>query len=934
MVERRLGIQLIVGLLGVAAAGCGDDSGSSKSVSAGVGGAVTGIGGMATGVGGTATGVGGAVTGLGGAVMGVGGTVTGVGGAVTGLGGAVMGVGGAATGVGGAATGLGGAVTGMGGTATGLGGAVTGLGGAVAGLGGAVTGVGGDQDSGGAQGVAGDQGVGGDGTGGDDTGGTGGTITGGSDPWISFDAQSIVARSNIILESPNSNASDFMPLGNGSLGAAAWAANGLSVQLNRIDTMPDRKSIGHVTVPGLQAITSAGDFSGVLDLYNGVLIESGGGMTARIYVRADADQLVVDVTGADPSSNQTASVSLWAGRNPQSAASGAVATLSESWTDGGSWSSNQRFGTLAALTAGGRNVSASANGSTVTVTFQPNDDGSFRVICGSPEFDGSTDASSAASQILANDATAADLESAHNAWWNDFWGRVGLMKMTGDADAEYFENLRAMFLFAHASESRGVRPGSQAGVADLFNFNQDTADWYPAAYWFWNLRMQVAAAATSGAFELNEPLFHLYSSNLSNIQEWTRQRMGGRSGICVPETMRFNGNGWWYDGNHSCDEASAPSYNALTLSTGAEISLWIWQTYLMTEDLDFLSRNFPFMLEAARFLHEYSRIGNDGKLLMQPSNAHENQWSVTNPMGDIAAMLAFYPALVEAAQLVGSNDSLIGDIQSDIPLIPDLPRTNTGRNQVTTPASDSTNIFADSAEPTAQTHNVENDDLEPLWPYDLVSDATPTEFDVAQRTYSSRRNQDHPDWSNDAISAARLGLADEVPARLSAVIERYQVYPAGFAAFDPNSLTQPYIEAMGVLATAINEAVATAFDGTVRLAPALPNNWSVSGSVYVRGRSKVHVHFQNGQLVFGVLEAGSNGTVDIRNPWPAEAVVVDDSGQEVVAPTSGNTLTVNVVAGHAYLIKRSSDPIPSLVEVTGTPATTVKTHGSRVLGVR
>ena len=51
-------------------------------------------------------------------------------------------------------------------------------------------------------------------------------------------------------------------------------------------------------------------------------------------------------------------------------------------------------------------------------------------------------------------------------------------------------------------------------------------------------------------------------------------------------------------------------------------------------------------------------------------------------------------------------------------------------------------------------------------------------------------------------------------------------------------------------------SVATGFDGIIRLAPALPSTWSVSGTVFVQGQSKVHVQFQNGALAFGVLEAG------------------------------------------------------------------------------
>src|SRR5581483_6015737 len=137
-------------------------------------------------------------------------------------------------------------------------------------------------------------------------------------------------------------------LGNGTLGAAVWAANGLTAQLNRADTLPARKSPGWVQIPGLSQITSASDFHGVLDPYDGVLTETGGGMTATIYTRADKDEFVVDVTGADPSSTQTATVNLWSGRTPAAAASGKIATLSETWVDSNATTGSGRtFGSLA-----------------------------------------------------------------------------------------------------------------------------------------------------------------------------------------------------------------------------------------------------------------------------------------------------------------------------------------------------------------------------------------------------------------------------------------------------------------------------------------------------------------------------------------------------------------------------------------------------------
>ena len=50
--------------------------------------------------------------------------------------------------------------------------------------------------------------------------GAGGAAGAASDPWIKFDPETVVARSNVVLAAPNTAATQFMPVGNGSLGAA------------------------------------------------------------------------------------------------------------------------------------------------------------------------------------------------------------------------------------------------------------------------------------------------------------------------------------------------------------------------------------------------------------------------------------------------------------------------------------------------------------------------------------------------------------------------------------------------------------------------------------------------------------------------------------------------------------------------------------------
>ena len=84
------------------------------------------------------------------------------------------------------------------------------------------------------------------------------------------DVPGVVGRSDVVLGQPNPDPLQAMPLGNGGLGAAVWSANALTAQLNRADTLPDRLSPGQLTIPGLAALTGAGDYRGRLDLYDGL----------------------------------------------------------------------------------------------------------------------------------------------------------------------------------------------------------------------------------------------------------------------------------------------------------------------------------------------------------------------------------------------------------------------------------------------------------------------------------------------------------------------------------------------------------------------------------------------------------------------------------------------------------------------------------------
>ena len=759
-----------------------------------------------------------------------------------------------------------------------------------------------------------------------------------------MDTAGVVRRSNLVLGRANTSASEFVPLGNGTLGAAAWAANGFTAQLNRTDTFPDRRSPGWVVIPGLSRLTGATDFSGYLDLYDGTLHQSGGGMTLTAYVRADTAQLVVDVTGADPAGTQTAQVQLWSSRSPTATASGSVATLSQTWTDStATGASGQTFGTMAGISAGGRNVTASTPDSrTAQVSFQPNSDGSFRVIAASPAWTGG-DPIATAKTVLGSDLTrsATDLAASHLSWWHGYWSSVGLIKISSaDGSGEYFENMRTLYLFDIAATNRGTLPGTQAGVADLFSFNQDSQPWYPAGYWFWNLRMFVQANLSAGAFAQNTPVFNLYRGNVANIAAWTSAHYPGHEGLCVPETMRFNGNGYYAGSsaasNASCDSVITATYNSQTVTTGAEVGLWIWQTYLATDDQSFLSAHYPLLSGAAKFLLSHATTGADG-YLHTSSNAHETQWAVTDPITDVAAMQALFPVVVAAAQTLGTDADLVTRLKAAIGKIRPLPRTDIAtKSQVLGPDADAagTDMLAPSAQPAATQHNNENLGLEPVWPFNLIGDSG-SQSDLAKRTFTNRPYVTRSDWSFDALHAARLGRGDDMKAAMIANIGKYQVFANGLASWNAQP-TSPYLEELGVNAAAMNEGIVQDYDGTLRVAPGWPSGWDADGTVYIQHKSKAYVQIRNGTLVTVAVDAGATGSLTVRNPWPGQSVtVVDGAGTTVATTQTSGTFAIAAQAGKAYLIQRASAPTTALpfAAVGGSPATAPRTLNGRSIGL-
>ena len=308
-------------------------------------------------------------------------------------------------------------------------------------------------------------------------------------------------------------------------------------------------------------------------------------------------------------------------------------------------------------------------------------------------------------------------------------------------------------------------------------------------------------------------------------------------------------------------------------------------------------------------------------------------------MNDVAAMKTLFPETIAAAQLLGTDASLVTQLQAAIPKIQDYPRTDIAtQSQLLTSSSDAggTDMLGLSYVPTATRHNNENDYLEPVWPFGLIGDNS-TLTALAQRTYQNRSYVNDNDWTYDAVQAARLGLSSSFYTAIVDLVTSFQTFPSAIGNW--NGQTNAFYDEMGGgLQNAVQEALVQDYDGLLRIAPAWPvNTWNVSGTVYIQGNSKVDVQIEGGQLITAVLEAASTQNYLTRNPWGTQNVQVADgsSGAVVVAATTASTFTIPAQSGHAYVIELVSSPTTALpyAEVTASPASTPRSMWGRIIGI-
>jgi hypothetical protein len=733
------------------------------------------------------------------------------------------------------------------------------------------------------------------------------------DGGLHVDTEGVVSRSDLILEQPAWRDEQSMPLGNGRLGAAVWNRNGFTAQLNRNDTFPGLKSAGRLVVPGLMQLAAAQDYRGRLGLYDAELSQRGGGMTARAFVRADTDQLVLDVTGAPSRKRQTAELTLPATRTPQTYAAQGIAALAE--TFGGD--DGRTTGAVAAITAEARDVSASVvDDRTVRLSFTPRSDGDFRLVVGVPSYTGGELATASRKAVAGGTGKGADRR--HLTWWHRFWTQQALpMRISSpDGTGEYLEGLRAQQLYTTAATQRNDLPTGQAGAANMLYPWPDSA--VSSSTWFhFNLRQQVFANYGAGTASFNAPYLRLYTEHLQQLLARTRASWPDAEGACVPELINYDGT------SEDCDSSADPTWTNRIISGGLEVAHDVWQTYRFTGDASYLDQGYPLMREVARFYLSLLTPGEDGRVHLSNVNSFETQWDTTDPMTDVAGLRVMFPIIARLAAQNGDR-ALATRLESTIPKLPELPTTT----------RDGAKVLAWSAtrEPAK---NTQNTDMEALYPWGLLG----ADSRLMQQTFDKRVFPLTREWSEDPIWAARLHRPAALEDLLVQGTEDLQKYPNGFSVHgkndDPEASHNLYSSWNAIVAGSLQDALVQSYDSTVQVATAIPDDWDVDGSVQLAGGHRVSTQVREGVPEYIGIEAGSKDVLTVANPWPGQPIrVVSDRG-DVIETTRATTIEVRVARGRSYLIEQTRRPVSSYPfrEVSGRPGTVAKHLGVRTLGV-
>lgn len=459
-----------------------------------------------------------------------------------------------------------------------------------------------------------------------------------------------------------------------------------------------------------------------------------------------------------------------------------------------------------------------------------------------------------------------ELSAKQEAWWENFWSKSFLV-LRGDADADYLNTLWFVNLYSLGLVHSGKFPPRFSG--GLGTVRDDQRSW-GHGFWFQNQRQISWPLGAANHLEMWRVQLDFYDSFFDYRQQETTKI--GKEGIFFPE---------WLPARvrekperkitpvtpellaKPLDlrlESRKGGYTGHIYSAGAEWIVLMEDYLCYSGDARFVREVFsPWLHEITLFFVRFLKKGEDGLYHMEPADAIEQFRKVRDPAPDLAGVRAVFDAAQKYGPAFGFEPLLLEAVRERLAHLPELPRGF----QVKARKQQAVVVPADVYAPLREfledkgSWNQENPELYSVYPFALIdAHSSPAEYERMVRTFRMRNYPNRAGWSQCGVQAARLQLPETVKIVLDHA-KRHQRYPYGGwnspgkklsgSRFDVSDA--PYLDALGVNTTALQEMLLQSHAGKVELLPAVPEKWSGRFRLRARDGFLYDVEFAPGRKV-------------------------------------------------------------------------------------